>query len=91
MGSSLRAESKLFQAIVVNDTPVYLALDADAKKKRNYIISLFDKYDVELKIIDTSHCEDVGSMTPAEFCNRKDQAWVPDLDEIFFFDKIKSI
>ena len=37
LGSSLREESKLFQALVLNDTPVYLALDEDAEKKQNYL------------------------------------------------------
>ena len=51
LGSTLRPESKLFQAIVIHDTPIYLALDADAQKKQNYMIQLFKKYDVDMKII----------------------------------------
>ena len=38
LGSTLREESKLFQGIVLNDSPVYLALDEDARKKQEYII-----------------------------------------------------
>ena len=38
LGSTLRETTKLFQAIAINDTPVYLALDADALKKSGQII-----------------------------------------------------
>jgi hypothetical protein len=48
LGSTLREQSKLFQAIVINDSPVYLALDEDAKKKQDYIVKLFFKYDRHL-------------------------------------------
>jgi DNA primase len=91
LGSTLREESKLFQAIVVHDTPVYLALDEDAIKKRNYIIRLCKKYDVDLRIIDTSNSEDVGAMSKEEFRSRKSMAYEPDLDEILFFDQLKKL
>jgi len=91
LGSTLRQESKLFQAIVIHDTPVYLALDADAQKKQNYMIQLFKKYDVDMKIINTQNSEDVGSMSPREFENRKDKAYVPDLDEILFLEKLRKL
>ena len=38
LGSTLREKSKLFQKIVQHDTPIYLALDADAEKKETRII-----------------------------------------------------
>ena len=81
MGSTLREESKLFQAIVINDTPVYLALDADARKKQNHLVKLFSKYDVDLKVIDTSNSQDVGSMSKCEFSSRKSSAYEPDANE----------
>ena len=91
MGSSLREESKLFQAIVIHDTPIYLALDADAASKQNYIVQLFGKYDVDIRIIDTRSCEDVGSMSRREFENRKKLASEPDMDEILFLSQLKKI
>ena len=91
MGSTLREESKLFQAIVINDTPVYLALDADARKKQEYLIKLFKRYDVDMKIINTENCEDVGSMSRNEFQNRKRTAIEPDLDEILFLRKLRNL
>jgi DNA primase len=45
LGSTLNENSKLFSKIVKNDTPVYLALDPDAHKKTNKLVSLFLKYD----------------------------------------------
>jgi DNA primase len=91
MGSTLREESKLFQAIVVHDTPVFLALDADARKKQNYIIRMFRKYDVDMRIIDTDNCDDVGSMSKEEFLRRKDLAIEPDMDEILFLSELRKI
>jgi hypothetical protein len=91
LGSTLRENSRLFQQIVLNDTPVYLALDHDAEKKRNWIIKSFLRYDIELYIIDTSGYEDIGSMSREEFLIRKEAARVADLDEIMIFDKLRAI
>ena len=91
LGSTLREKSKLFQAIVINDSPVYLALDEDAKKKQDYIVKLFFKYDVEIKIVDTSNIEDVGSMSKEQFLTRMSQSYTPDLDEINFYNQLNSI
>ncbi|MDB2489983.1 hypothetical protein N9W68_01270 [Candidatus Pelagibacter bacterium] len=91
LGSTLRENSRLFQQIVLNDTPVYLALDNDAEKKRNWIIKSFLRYDIELYVIDTSGCEDIGSMSREEFQQRKQMAVPADLDEIMIFDKLRAI
>ena len=91
LGSTLRENSRLFQQIVMNDTPVYLALDKDAETKRNWIIKSFLRYDIELYVIDTSGCEDIGSMSKEEFALRKSQAQPADLDEIMIFDKLRAI
>ena len=91
LGSTLREQSKLFQAIVINDSPVYLALDEDAKKKQDYIVKLFFKYDVEIKVIDTSNIDDVGTMSKDQFLSRMSKSYTPDLDEINFYNQLKSI
>ena len=91
LGSTLREESKLFQAIVLNDSPVYLALDEDAKKKQDYMIRSLFKYDVDIRVIDTSNVEDVGSMTREQFLSRMSQAIEPDLDEINFYNQLAKI
>ena len=91
LGSTLREESKLFQAIVLNDSPVYLALDEDAKKKQTHMIRSLFKYDVDVRVIDTSNVEDVGSMTKKQFLIRMSQAIEPDLDEIDFYSQLRAI
>ena len=91
LGSTLREESKLFQGIVLNDSPVYLALDEDAKKKQDYIVKLFHKYDVSVKTIDTSNIDDVGSMSKNQFMSRMSLAVEPDIDEIDFLNQLRTI
>ena len=67
LGSSLRENSKLFQAIVQNSPPVYLALDSDARDKAAYIARRLMEYGVELYKIDLKEYNDVGEMTKEEF------------------------
>jgi len=74
LGSTLRESSKLFQKIVKYDTPIYLALDADAEKKETKIINLFLKYGIEVYKIDTSGYEDVAAMPYYRFAERKEKA-----------------
>tara|TARA_B100000683_G_C12420584_1_gene527643 strand:+ start:40 stop:972 length:933 start_codon:yes stop_codon:yes gene_type:complete len=80
LGSSLRRDSKLIKRIVENDTPVYVALDADAEKKAKKIIKTMLQFDIELYKIDVRGCEDVGSLTKEEFARRKDKAIFVDAD-----------
>lgn len=74
LGSTLREKSQLFKQIVKNDTPVFLALDEDAKKKSMHIIKKFLLYGTELYDIDVSGYEDVGEMSKEEFTKRKEVA-----------------
>jgi len=91
LGSTLRDTSKLFQAIAINDTPVYLALDEDAKKKKNQIVKSMLRYDIELFDINTSGCEDVGSMSKDVFNNRMTMANTIDHDTFFLLDEIRRV
>ena len=81
LGSTLREESKLFQKIVRNDTPVYLALDPDAEKKSLEIIKKFLTYDVELYKIQVYPYSDVGEMTKEQFIDLKNKAKRMNIDE----------
>ena len=87
LGSTLRTESKLFQALAINDAQVYMALDADAKKKSNYMIKSMLKYDMEIFDVNTSLIEDVGSITTEHFKELKENAELIDSD-FFFFNKM---
>jgi len=91
LGSTLRETTKLFQAIAINDTPVYLALDADALKKTGQMIKSMLKYDIELYQIDTHGCEDVGSMSKQNFIERMNSASTVDYDEYFLYNEIRSV
>ena len=64
----------MFKEIVKNDTPVYLALDSDAKQKSNKLIRLFLKYGIEIYNIDVAPYSDVGEMSKEEFKTRKNSA-----------------
>jgi DNA primase len=80
LGSTLNENSELFYNIVKNDTPVYLALDPDASKKTNRLISLFLRYDIEIKMVKVLPYGDVGEMTKEQFLERKQTASVLDSD-----------
>jgi len=74
LGSTLRENSRLFQEIVKNDTPVYIALDPDAEKKAMRLINDLLKYGVEIYKVDISPYSDVGEMSKKEFVLRKQNA-----------------
>lgn len=74
LGSTLRKDSKLFQKIINERIPVYLALDPDAEKKALHIAKNLLEYGIEVYKIDVSPCKDVGEMTKEEFRNRKKEA-----------------
>jgi len=74
LGSTLREGSQLFQEIVQNDTPVYLALDPDAEKKAMKLINKLLQYDVEVYKVDISPYADVGEMPKEVFEQRKKDA-----------------
>ena len=74
LGSSLREDSKLFSKIVQHDTPLYIALDADAESKAIKLIKSFLEYDMEIYKIDVSGFSDVGTMPKEIFRQRKEEA-----------------
>ena len=91
LGSTLREDSKLFQAIVLNDVPVYLGLDPDADKKTRHMIKSMLKYDIEIYKINLDGCEDIGSMIRQDFIDRRDDARIIDHDEFFLIDELRRI
>ena len=74
LGSTLREHSKLFQKIVENDTPVYIALDPDVDRKTLKIIKLLLEYDIEVHKINILPYNDVGEMSRQQFIKRKEEA-----------------
>jgi DNA primase len=86
LGSTLREQSRLFQAVAIHDTPVYMALDYDAEKKAEWIIKSLLKYDLEVFKIPIDE-EDVGEMGEKEFKERMQTA-APIKNEMYFFEKL---
>ena len=72
--STLREDSRLFSKIVQHDTPLYIALDADAESKAVKLIESLLKYDMEIYKIDVSGYSDVGTMPKEIFRQRKEEA-----------------
>jgi len=89
LGSTLRTNSRLFQALSINDTPVYLGLDADAEKKASWMIKSMLEYDMEIYRIDTSAVEDIGSMSERQFYNAFQDA-EPIESDFYFFERMIS-
>ena len=90
LGSTLRPKSKLFQALALNDTPVYIALDQDAEKKAGQMIKSMLQYNMEVFKIDTSTIEDVGSMSKEQFVMAMNNAEPIDYDSFFFENILRS-
>jgi len=91
LGSTLHSGSNLLRKIVRNDTPCYIALDADAAKKERQIITTLLRYDVELYKIDTTGFEDVGTMPKDVFNDRKTKAKFIDRDNYLLLDLLAGI
>jgi DNA primase len=86
LGSTLREKSRLFQAIAIHDTPVYMALDHDAEKKAEWIIKSMLRYDIEIHKVPIDE-EDVGEMGCQEFKKRMSDSRKIESD-MYFFQKV---
>ena len=62
LGSSLSTHHELFQKIVLNQTPVILALDPDAIKKMHDIAALLSSFNIDVRILKFNNFSDVGEM-----------------------------
>jgi hypothetical protein len=91
LGSTLRSNSDLVRKIVLNDTPIYVALDPDAREKENRIIQTLLRYDVELHKIDVSDYEDIGSMPAEVFQERKNNASFIDRDDYLLLNLLSAV
>ena len=91
LGSTLRSDAELIRKIVINDTPIYMALDPDARKKENRIIKMLLEYDIELYKIDVSGYEDVGSMPKEVFQERKNNADFIDRDNYLLLNLLSAV
>lgn len=68
LGSTLNEESALFNSILINSTPIAIALDADMWfTKTPKIAKKLAEYDVDVTIVDTRSFTDPGSATKDQF------------------------
>ena len=61
-------DNDICKDLIQNSQTEYGGPDEDAKKKTGQIIKSMLQYDIELLEIDTSGCEDVGSMALCGCC-----------------------
>ena len=85
LGSTLREDSKLVNKIVKHDSTIYLALDADVKKKTARLMKSLLQYDIELYRVDVEDKKDVGDMTKEEFRELKDNASLVTFDNYLMY------
>jgi hypothetical protein len=81
-GNHLSTNSLIFNQIVKNQIPVFLALDSDAMKQTHRIAKSFISHPVPLYNVSVSPYKDVGEMTKTEFENRFQTAGPLDRVEI---------
>jgi hypothetical protein len=67
LGNSLDEEFKLFDAIVSHDTPVVLALDADAYTHTQRIARLLYSYNIDVSVMPLGSHKDLGEMSRCEY------------------------
>jgi DNA primase len=91
LGSTLKETSKLFQEVIENDTPVYLALDPDAEKKAMRLISDLLKYEIELYKVDIDPFGDVSEMGREKFLERKNEATFLNSDSYLMYKISNSL
>jgi len=91
LGSNLNESSVLFGEIVKYKTPVYVALDHDAKKKEDRLIEKLLEYGIEVYKVDTTTYEDVGDMTKLEFLNLKKKATLINSDNYLLYRTLSSL
>jgi len=85
LGSTLNEKTELFKKIIQNNTPIFLALDADAEKKAANLVDLLLQYNIKVYKINTFGFNDVGEMTKEEFTKRKRNAREIDLNNFLLY------
>ena len=95
LGNSLDDQSRLFNMITSHDTPIVIALDADAHHYTQRIAKLLYSYNIDVKILDVVGYKDIGVMPRSVVSDRRRTArrWTPNvalLDRITRIDVTRS-
>jgi hypothetical protein len=78
LGSDINEEYALFNEILVNKTPVALALDGDMwYTKTPRIVAKFLEYDIDVKVVDTRELGDPGNVSKQRFAEALNEAKSP--------------
>ena len=91
LGSSLKEDARLFQKIVENKIPVYMALDPDMEKKTSKLINKLISYGTYVYKINIEPYLDVGEMTKKEFIKRKKHAVFLNSENYLFYELLHSL
>ena len=83
LGSTLSEYSELFEKIVENQTPVYIAFDHDARDKEMKLISNLLKYGLEVRKIKSPKEKDLGELTKKEYCEIKQNSECVKFEDLF--------
>lgn len=84
LGSDLDERHEVFNKILLNGTPVALALDGDMwSTKTPKIVKKLQEYDVDVVVVDVRPWGDPGSMSRAEFEAALEEAKTPTWDDNF--------
>lgn len=68
LGSDLNESSRLFNEILINETPIALALDGDMwRTKMPKIVKKLEEYNVTVDVVDVREWGDPGNMTKKQF------------------------
>lgn len=84
LGSDLNEESAVFSSILVNSTPIALALDADMwNTKTPAAVKKLSAYGIDVRVVDTRSFGDPGNATKQQFADALANAFVPGWDDMF--------
>jgi DNA primase len=92
LGSVLNEKFSLFHKIIINKTPIILALDSDATFKSHKIAEKLYEFGIDVSIMPLGNFHDVGEMNKNDFQKQYSQRkrWSPSLVLSDKIDKIFS-
>ena len=91
LGSTLREDSYFFQKIVKYDTPLFLGLDPDAKRKQGKMIRAMLEYGLEIYEMDVPAGKDIGDLTKKQVAKLKQEATYINPDNYLLMHSINGI
>ena len=75
LGSDLSEQHELFNKILLNETPIYLAMDGDMwSTKMPKVYKKLTEYNIDVKVVDVRPWGDPGNMSKSEFLSAMQDA-----------------